>query len=273
MIKVVDLSEHNGDFNLQMLKDNGIEGVILRLCWLGNHSNHRKDKKIENYYKQAKAIGLNIGFYVYSYCETMDALKSGLIYIDQILKDLEVPKGNTIFLDLEDEQIAKLSKEELTNQAEFFCNYMIMRGFKSGVYANKYWFENKLDVNKLLDFKIWLAQWNVKEPNVSFKVDIWQYTDELYINNKRFDGNECYCDNCKNDNNNGGDFEMKVYQNGSTYEDVYQDIQCTRPIGYLHPREQARCYGIINDKALIVYNIDGTDNLKSGFVKWLGGIK
>jgi hypothetical protein len=272
MQKAVDLSEHNGNFNLQMLKDNGIKGVILRLCWLGNHNNHTKDKQIENYYKQAKALGLNIGFYAYSYCETIDALKSGLIYIDHLLEDLGVPNGHTIFLDLEDSQISKLSKSELTNQAEYFCNYYILRGYKSGVYANANWFKNKLDVNKLLNYKIWLAQWDVKKPTVSFKVDVWQYTDKLYINNKRFDGNECYCDNCNNDDN-GGDFEMKVYQNGSTPEIVYQDSGCTKQIGYLHPKEQATCYGIVDNKALIVYTIDGTNNLKSGFVKWLGGIK
>lgn len=272
MQKVYDLSEHNGNFNLQLLKDNGVTGVILRLCWLGNKNNHTIDKQVKNYYEQAKAIGLNIGFYVYSYCETLDALKSGLEYIDQIIEDLGIPTGHTIFLDLEDPQIEYLSREELTSQAEYFCNYMILRGYKSGVYANKYWFVNKLDINRLLDYKIWLAEWGVSAPTVSFKIDIWQYTSDEYIGDKRFDANECYCD-CNNNDNDGGDFQVKVYQNGSTVEYVYQDAQCTKQIGYLHPREQASCYGIVDNKALIVYNVDGTNNLKSGFVKWLGGIQ
>lgn len=32
--KVIDLSEHNGIFDLNILKENGIEGVILRLGWI-----------------------------------------------------------------------------------------------------------------------------------------------------------------------------------------------------------------------------------------------
>lgn len=66
---------------------------------------------------------------------------------------------------------------------------------------------------------------------------------------------------------------MKDYINGSTTEYVYQDAQCTKQIGYLHPHEIAKCYGIVNNKALVVYTIDGTSNQKSGFCKWLGGIK
>ena len=87
--------------------------------------------------------------------------------------------------------------------------------------------------------------------------------------------NECI--NCKKEENQNNeikeDFEMKVYQNGSTIEPVYQDINCTKQIGYLHEWEKAVCYGIVDNRALIVYEIDNTNNRKSGFVKWLGGVK
>lgn len=272
MKKVVDLSEHNGIFDFNILKENGIEGVILRLGWIGNKNNHTIDKRLQDYVNQAKRVGLKIGFYIYSYCRSLDALKSGIEWADTILENIGLT--TSIFLDLEDSQIDDLSKEELTKQAEYFCNYYKLKGYNSGVYANKYWFNNKLNVNKLLDYKIWLAEWGVDQPTVSYKVDIWQYTSDLYINNKRFDGNYCYCDDCSNnDNDNKGGFEVKDYINGSTTEYVYQDAQGTKQIGYLHPHEKAKCYGIVNNMALVVYTIDGTNNQKSGFCKWLGGIQ
>lgn len=87
------------------------------------------------------------------------------------------------------------------------------------------------------------------------------------------------CLNCQNspvstetNNINKGDFEMKIYQNGSTKEIVYQDTNCTKQIGYLNPYETAECYGIINNLALVVYNVDNSSYKKTGFVKWLGGI-
>lgn len=87
------------------------------------------------------------------------------------------------------------------------------------------------------------------------------------------------CLNCQNSpistdtNNKEGDFEMKIYQNGSTKEIVYQDTNCQKEIGYLNPYETAECYGIINNLALVVYNVDKTGYKKVGFCKWLAGVK
>lgn len=73
---------------------------------------------------------------------------------------------------------------------------------------------------------------------------------------------------------NIGGFEMKIYKNGSTKEPVYSDTKLVHNIGYLNPYEACECYGIINNLALVVYNVDNTNGTKkTGFVKWLGGIK
>lgn len=85
------------------------------------------------------------------------------------------------------------------------------------------------------------------------------------------------CLNCQNQpastETQKGDYEMKLYQNGSTKEIVYSDKNCTKEIGFINPHETAECYGIVDNKAIVVYNVDRTSNKKVGFVKWLGGIK
>lgn len=65
---------------------------------------------------------------------------------------------------------------------------------------------------------------------------------------------------------------MKTYQNGSTPETVYADTKCTIKIGELNPRESCNCLGIKDSRAVVLYNVSGTDNKKVGFVKWLGGV-
>lgn len=270
-MKAIDLSENNGVFDLGILKQNGINDVILRLCWIGNKNNHTKDKLVDEYYRQAKQLNMNISFYVYSYCKTLESIKSGIMYIDNLLNELNIPKNTTIYLDLEDEQIDFLSRDSLTNQAEYFCSYYLLSGYKSGIYANKHWFTNKLIIERLLNYKIWLAEWGVQKPTANFRVDLWQFTDCYKINNKLFDCSEIITE--YKPNTDEGEFEVKDYINGSTTEYVYQDVQCTKQIGYLHPREEAKCYGVVNNRALIVYKVDGTQNYKSGFCKWLGGIK
>lgn len=74
-------------------------------------------------------------------------------------------------------------------------------------------------------------------------------------------------------NKEGSDEPVRIYQNGSTPENVYADTNCTKKIGSLNPREKCDCFGIFNNRAMVRYNVTGTNNYKIGFCKWLGGIK
>lgn len=276
MTKGLDLSTHNGYVDFNLLKQNGIDFVILRLGWIGNKENHTIDSKFESYYNSAKSVGLKVGCYVYSYVETSKAMTSAINWVKNKIqgKSFEYP----IFLDLEDDQISYIDKKSMTNLAIQFC-----QSFEnSGIYANKNWFTNKLDINQLLNYKIWLAEWNKNNYTVDFRVDIWQYTSDGAISgiSGRVDMNYSYIDVSSSDNSNsndvGGDFDMKTWKNGSTDEPVYQDLACTKKIGTIYPREYADCYGIIDDKYLVVYFLtDSNGNVvgrKAGFVKYNGGI-
>lgn len=274
-IKGIDVSEHNGSIDFSKVKNDGIEFVILRLGWIGNKNNHTLDKKFEENYKNAKAVGLKLGCYIYSYVENWEAMDNAISWVSSKITDksFEYP----IFLDLEDNQISSLSKDTLTNLAVQFCS----KFRNSGVYANKNWFTNKLDISKLTNYKIWLAEWNGKENHTAdFKVDMWQYTSDGSVSgiSGRVDMN--YCLNCDNSNTEnitgettGGDEEMTVYQNGSTIENVYSDTNLTNKIGHLNKYESCDCYGIFNNRAVVRYKVDNKDNYKIGFCKWLGGVK
>ena len=72
---------------------------------------------------------------------------------------------------------------------------------------------------------------------------------------------------------NGSDEKVRTYQNGSTSEIVYADTDCTKRIGSLDPRERCDCFGTFYDKAMVRYKVNGTNNYKIGFCKWLGGVK
>lgn len=277
MKRIIDISEHNGTINFSKVKESEIEGIIIRIGWIGNKRNHTLDKYFEEYYRLAKENGFKIGFYVYSYCESVATLRQGVEWLLEKIenKSFELP----IFLDLEDEQISKLDKENLTEQAVQFCKIIEGSGYKSGVYASKYWFLNKLDINQLLNYKIWLAEWTENENNsLGYKVDLWQYTSEGEVNGIKtnVDINKCLCE-CLNVDikENGDDEEMKIgfYVNGSTREDVYSDTALTNKIGSLNPYESCECLGIFNNRAIVRYKVDNKDNFKIGFVKWLGGVK
>ena len=275
----LDISEHNGYIDFDKLKNEKpeIEFLIIRIGWIGNKNNHTIDKYFEDYYKRAKERGYKIGFYIYNYCRSVVAIDSACQWIEKKLqgKTMDMP----LFLDMEDNSIVDCGKENLTRQCEYFCNYFEKRGIKSGIYANKNWFTNYLDINKLLNYKIWLAEWNNKI-TFNYKVDLWQYSSNYMFNNKRFDVNKCMCD-CNNadsvenpvDKKEEMYVDMKIYKNGSTIEPVYSDTALSNKIGSLNPYEQCDCLGIFESRAIVKYKVDNSLNYKIGFVKWLGGVK
>ena len=77
-----------------------------------------------------------------------------------------------------------------------------------------------------------------------------------------------------NQNYSGGSDEpVRKYVNGSTIENIYADTALTKKIGHLSPRETCDCFGIFNNRPMVRYKVDGSNNYKIGFAKWKGGVK
>lgn len=207
MRKGIDVSKHNGTIDFKKVKDSGIDFVIIRAGYGG--SAPVKDEKFEENYSNARTNGLFVGAYIYSYADTTSDIEYEKEAVINWLggKHLDLP----VFLDLEDEKTGKCSKEEITSFANEFCKYIEKNGYESGIYANKYWLLNKIDVNNLLanvDVTIWLAEWN-KEITYPGIYTIWQYTSKGNVNGIKgnVDMNYLYDDNIiKNENNESSNY-------------------------------------------------------------------
>ena len=270
MIKGIDLSEHNGNVDFTKVKNSGIEFVILRIGWIGNKNNHTLDTKFEEYYKNAKAVGLKVGAYVYSYVENWEAMGSAISWVASKLsnKTFEYP----IFLDLEDAQINNLSKDTLTNLAIQFCSKLR----NSGVYANKNWFTNKLDITKLTNYKIWLAEWNGQSMHTAnFKVDMWQYTSSGKVDGINGNVDMNYCLNCegntetitgqksleeisqaviRGDYGNGEERKQKLEAEGYNYNEVQAKVN--------------EILGVSNNQNYVTYTVKSGDTLSEIATKY-----
>lgn len=169
-IKCIDISEWQGSVDFKKVKSAGVDYVILRAGF--GRSSSQKDAEFETYYKNAKAAGLNVGAYWYSYAvDVKDAEKEADAFLTVIKgKSFELP----LFYDMEESFQTSLGKAVLTEMAEAFMSKLIKAGYKAGIYANANWFQNFLDYNKLYGtYFLWLAQYN---DVAEFKCDIWQYT-------------------------------------------------------------------------------------------------
>ena len=212
-ITCVDISEFQQGINFNKMKNDGIKAVIIRAGY-GRESS-QKDSMFESHYRNAKAAGLKIGVYWYSYADSVnDAEKEAKTCLECINnKSLDMP----IYYDLEDNSQVKLGKAKLTEIAERFCETIKKSNYRAGIYANLNWFNNYLDYDKLKKkYSIWLAQYNDK---AELDCDIWQNSSSGRINgyNGRLDTNVIY-----NDDIFSGKSDTKVEKPTLTYR-VYAD--------------------------------------------------
>lgn len=167
-VTCIDVSCWQQEVNYSKVKASGIEAVIIR-AGFGRESS-QKDTEFETHYKNAKAAGLKLGAYWYSYADSVsDAKKEADACLSCIKgKKFDMP----IYYDLEEAPQKRLGKTTLTRMAEAFCNAIKAGGYKVGVYSNLDWFNNYLDYTKLKkEYSIWLAQYNVVN---QLDCDIWQ---------------------------------------------------------------------------------------------------
>lgn len=186
-ITFIDVSKWNGNVDYKSVKSAGVTGVIIQ-CGYGMVST-QKDPYFEDNYKKAKAQGLKVGAYLYSYAQNVsEAKREAKVCLGWCKgKKFELP----IYIDMEEDKIAQANgKSNMTKIVATFCDTVKAKGYKVGVYANANWFRNYLDYKKLKSkYSIWLAQYASSK---DFNCDIWQYTDALMINGKKFDGNYVY---------------------------------------------------------------------------------
>ncbi len=183
-MKGIDVSENNGSVDWQAVADAGIEFVMIR----SSYGLHSKDEMFTEHYNGAKAAGLKVGAYHYSYALTPDdaieEAKNCSEAIDGF--DLDLP----VFFDMEDADGYKakhefdFSGENVTAICKQFINNL---GVDCGIYASYDWLTEKINWRSL-GCAVWNAEWgNVDD----IKGYMWQFTDH-YSDDLPYDGNIYY---------------------------------------------------------------------------------
>lgn len=171
-IKCIDVSTWQGSIDWKKVKKAGYGHAIIRAGF--GRETSQVDNQFERNYKNAKAAGVKLGVYWYSYAvNRADAVKEAKACLSVLKgKSLEMP----VFFDMEESFMTKYSRATLTDMAKAFCDTVIKGGFESGVYSNLNWFTNYLNYSELKAlYPIWLAQWS---SSPQLKCDIWQYSAE-----------------------------------------------------------------------------------------------
>ena len=70
-----------------------------------------------------------------------------------------------------------INKATRTAVVNAFCQTVASAGYRPGIYASKTWFEDKLNMSSVGNYKIWLAQY-CAAPTYKGKYDMWQYSSK-----------------------------------------------------------------------------------------------
>lgn len=193
--KCIDISEWNGDINFSKVKSAGITCVIIRAGY-GKDPN-QEDNEFQKYYKQAKAAGLNVGAYWYSYATSVDAAKAEVRNCMKTIrgKEFDLP----VFLDVEEYRQAVLPRRTLTDIISTFCDGVKGYGFDVGMYSAKSMLVDSAYPDELASkYLIWMAAPNNSYNELPPFVDIHQYSWNGKVDgiSEKVDMNYIYNLNC-----------------------------------------------------------------------------
>ena len=125
-----DLSKFNRYVDMRLAKKNGMDFVILK----AGSGYSGEDPKFQQNYNNAKAAGLNVGAYWYSYAVNVEEAKEEAVRYMKILgkKQFEYP----VYLDFEDPSQRKIPKKTKTDMAIAFMSILEKNGFYTGLYSS-----------------------------------------------------------------------------------------------------------------------------------------
>ena len=178
MIKGIDVSSWQGNIDFGKVKASVIDFVIIRAGYGREVS--QIDKCFVQNYNAAKAAGLDVGAYWYSYADSAeDAVKEAKACMEAIKgKKFEYP----IYFDLEEQSQFAKGRNFCDSIIKAFCGELEKNGYLAGLYCSTYYLNNYISNSVAGKYALWVAQYNYRCTYTANKYGIWQYSSEGRIN-------------------------------------------------------------------------------------------
>ena len=179
--RYIDVSRYQGEIDWAQVAAAGYKGAMLKTV-----STNRKlskqadglyiDPTFETNYRNAKAAGLDVGVYYYTYATSEAMADAELALVRQAVygKELTLP----VCVDVEDNKLKQLSTLDLSN----LTAYALEQVEKMGFYAQLYTYTGysyELDMGRLANrWDVWLADYTGKTPAVGYHYNAHQHTSK-----------------------------------------------------------------------------------------------
>ncbi len=194
----VDISKDTGSVNFTGLKSAGVDYVMIRVGTRGYSTGQLAlDENFKENIEGAIEAQLGVGVYFYSQAISQD---EAVQEANLVLQNLEPYRANIkypVAFDMEfvandEARIDGLSREDRTAIATSFLEAVRAGGYVPMLYGNKEWLIREIDLAKLQDYDVWLAQ-DEDIPDYPYQYAMWQYTSTGVVNGIKGDADLNIC--------------------------------------------------------------------------------
>ena len=181
----IDVSAFQGDIDWNLVKESGVEFVMIRVGYRGYESgNIFLDEKFEQNIDGATDAGIDVGVYFFSQAITVEeAIEEAQFVCEQIKhKKISMPvafdmEPNTY---TESDRIHYLTMNEITEFSDAFCTVVEKHGYEPIIYGNPTWIYNHVNLSLITGRNLWLAHYT-NHSGFPYEYRMWQYTDSGII--------------------------------------------------------------------------------------------
>lgn len=180
--RYIDVSCYQGAIDWAQVAAAGYKGAMLKTV----STNHKLSKRadglyidptFEDNYRNAKAAGLDVGVYYYTYATSEAMTDAELALVRQAVygKELTMP----LAVDVEENKLKPMSTLDLTNLTAYALEQVEKMGFYAQLYTYTHYSNMELDMGRLANrWDVWLADYTGKTPNVTFNYNAHQHTSK-----------------------------------------------------------------------------------------------
>lgn len=181
--RYIDVSRYQGAIDWAQVAAAGYKGAMLKTVSTNRKLSKRADglyidPTFETNYRNAKAAGLDVGVYYYTYATSEAMADAELALLRQAVygKELTLP----VAVDVEENKLKQLSTLDLSNLTAYALEQVEQMGFYAQLYTYTSFAKAHLFVGgaALHPYDVWLADYTGKTPNVTFNYNSHQHTSK-----------------------------------------------------------------------------------------------
>lgn len=165
----IDVSQWQGHIDWEDVSKDNIDFAMIR----SSYGSSGIDNQFVNNITNIAKTNIHPGAYHYTYALSKSSANIEANHFLNVISPYKFTYPVT--LDIEDDSLYPLGAQTVTDIALEFCSVVEKAGYYVNIYSSLNFINNYLDISRLSQFDLWLAQWASK-PTYSGDFGLWQYS-------------------------------------------------------------------------------------------------